>query len=128
MPASTKRYWSKEITYVTGTLGSQNSSRIATLALASILRHASGRVSGSQTLLRTAIGCLKAGAKDDKVKNCLFMCPFYEESSSCFLLLFVVIFLSMDLSDHNVYQVPVREGAAHVKKNTERWSQKLVSI
>ncbi|KAG0555734.1 hypothetical protein KC19_11G000200 [Ceratodon purpureus] len=38
-----------------------------TLALASTLRHASARVSGSQTLLLTTVGCLKARAKDDKV-------------------------------------------------------------
>lgn len=42
------------------------------LALASILRHASGRVSASQPLLLTAVGCLKARAKDDKVIDGLF--------------------------------------------------------
>jgi hypothetical protein len=78
-----------------------------TLALASILRHAPGRVSGSQTLLLTAAGCLKARAKDDKVRNNVFVSLFYQ-----FIMFLFVICLPMYLSDHTVYQVPVREGAA----------------
>lgn len=38
-----------------------------TLALASVLRHASSRVCASQSLLLAVVGSLKARAKDDKV-------------------------------------------------------------
>lgn len=38
-----------------------------TLALASVLRHASSRVCASQALLLAVVGSLKARAKDDKV-------------------------------------------------------------
>ena len=83
--------------------------RGCTLALASTLRHASALVSGSQTLLLTAVGCLKARAKDDKERSVLFLFLLYEDNSCS---LFAVIRLAMHLFDHSVYQVPVREGAA----------------
>ena len=51
------------------------------VALASILRHSSGRVSGSQTLLVTAVGCLKARVKDDKVRIDRFVFQVYEKRS-----------------------------------------------
>lgn len=86
-----------------------------TLALASTLRHASARVSGSQTLLLTTVGCLKARAKDDKLRSGLFLFLLYEENSCS---LFVVIRLPMHLSDHSVFQVPVREGAAQAISST----------
>lgn len=92
-----------------------------TLALASVLRHASGRVSSSQALLQSVVGCLKARAKDDKVRNDLLLSHALNHQSSLFSLL-IYICLSMCLSNRNVYQVPVREAPA------QAMSRLLVSL
>lgn len=49
-----------------------------TMALASVLRHASRNVCGSQALLTLVLGYLKTRAKDDKVRSgVLFFIYFY---------------------------------------------------